>query len=600
MSSQAHDHFVRRIFLPHELEQIKEQQRNAREFQEHYPYHMPWLERALEEVSAGKRILFGVFRSAIDHRGHAFTELVGSLMLKRNSTEYTNVNSIEIKNLYLLDAYRREGRGTAIYTEAERYCAQNGYSQIVTEVPCIEITTVKFLLKMGFRVEETKLSPYTNNEYIYVMVKTLFPSFTGDHFDLDGIAYWIAENYFHFSALKWVNENQWLEFRVEDRAALAEIDQATQEQLSIKGIVMISDDDMPVTVESVASALETKNYHLALVIGKHITKSLENYSRNKEVKLIDIKTIYNNLDRWFTHKQVHFEKEDIAGMIVPMNPQFFEKLINTKPIPSEFTYFKTGDVGKYLKPDNVVLINVEPSREYPEGGIKGYGVVKSLLYGRPDEVWAAYKDKNPIFDENSFRQYVGDREFALGIHLQQFTQIQSIHDEDVAEIMLSSTTKIPRYFYFNFAMRENLFKRIKVLNTLEPDPSGGKNRPYCFISYSRKDEKYATQLENDLLTAGIGVWRDASRIEPGADWPNELAEAIENCSHFLLVATDNALASKYVQDEIVFARNKGKAIIPLLHENINLPLLLSSTQAMNFYSNYVKGLNLLLEHLKSG
>lgn len=600
MPAKVHDHFIRRIFLPHELEQIKEQQRDAREFKQHYPRHMLWLEHAHKEVSSGKRILFGIFRSAIDGRGQAFTEIVGSLMLKPESTEYEdkNINSIEIKNLYLLTAYRNMGWGSALYNEAERFCAQNGYSQIVTEVPRLESDTVNFLHRKGFKVNRVDPSRFGNKEDIYVMVKTLFPSFTGDYFDIHGIAYWMAKNYFCFSHLKWINNQQWLEFRFEDQAALARVDEATQEKLSIRGIIMISDEDTPVTAQAVASALKSKNYHLALVIGKPINKPLEDYSKDKEVKLIDIKFIYENLAGWFTHKQVHFEKEDIAGMIVPMNPQFFAKLANAMPVQSEFTYFKVGDIGKYLKPGNTVFINVEPSEEYPEEGIKGYGVVDSLMYGHRDEVWKAYKDKNPIFNEDSFKQYVGERQYTLAIHLRQFTRIQNLNDEDLAEFMLPSITRTPRYFYLSFAMRENLHQCIKVVKVESPAQTP-QNTLYSFISYSRKDEGHATKLENDLFAAERKTWRDTSQIYPGAAWPSELEDAIRNCSHMLVIATKNALESKYVLDEIVYARQRGKTIIPLLYEKMELPLLLSSTQAIDMYSDYAAGLRLLLEHLRT-
>lgn len=120
----------------------------------------------------------------------------------------------------------------------------------------------------------------------------------------------------------------------------------------------------------------------------------------------------------------------------------------------------------------------------------------------------------------------------------------------------------------------------------------------CFISYARTDEKLARDLVGDLQDLDIETWLDKENIPAGANWDGEIEKAILNCSHLILIATPNAVASENVKDELSFAIDKNKTVFPLIFEDCELPLRVRRTQWIaEFITDYQAGLKKLCEQL---
>jgi TIR domain-containing protein len=120
----------------------------------------------------------------------------------------------------------------------------------------------------------------------------------------------------------------------------------------------------------------------------------------------------------------------------------------------------------------------------------------------------------------------------------------------------------------------------------------------CFLSYSRRDHQFADRLQQALQDEGILVWRDASSIPGGADWDAEIEKAIRKSSCILIVASKAAFASPNVADEISFARNSKKRIIPILIEEVELPFRIHRAQAINFRGGFEDSLRKLLVSIR--
>jgi len=94
--------------------------------------------------------------------------------------------------------------------------------------------------------------------------------------------------------------------------------------------------------------------------------------------------------------------------------------------------------------------------------------------------------------------------------------------------------------------------------------------PYLFVSYSHKDgEKVFPELAR-LHSLGYRVWYDEG-IDPGSEWPEEVAVALEGASHFLVFISPNAVVSQNVRNEINFALNRQKPFLAIYVQETDLP-----------------------------
>ena len=103
-----------------------------------------------------------------------------------------------------------------------------------------------------------------------------------------------------------------------------------------------------------------------------------------------------------------------------------------------------------------------------------------------------------------------------------------------------------------------------------------------FLSYSRINTDFALQLAKELKSAGFLVWLDQLDIPTGARWDDELEKALEACEIFMVILTPASIASDNVKDEIGFAIDNGKRILPVLLKDSKIPLRLRRFQYVDF------------------
>ena len=75
---------------------------------------------------------------------------------------------------------------------------------------------------------------------------------------------------------------------------------------------------------------------------------------------------------------------------------------------------------------------------------------------------------------------------------------------------------------------------------------------YIFISYAHKDSAQVFPIITRFTQQEYNVWYDEG-IEPGIEWPEEIANALNKCSLFVVFITPNSVASENVRNEINFA-----------------------------------------------
>jgi hypothetical protein len=103
-----------------------------------------------------------------------------------------------------------------------------------------------------------------------------------------------------------------------------------------------------------------------------------------------------------------------------------------------------------------------------------------------------------------------------------------------------------------------------------------------FISYSRADSGFAIRLAKDLRSAGYDVWLDQLDIPTGSRWDDEVEFALENCTTFLIILSPESLQSQNVKDEIGYAIDAGKNILPVKIKSGEIPFRLRRFQYVDF------------------
>ena len=89
----------------------------------------------------------------------------------------------------------------------------------------------------------------------------------------------------------------------------------------------------------------------------------------------------------------------------------------------------------------------------------------------------------------------------------------------------------------------------------------GKER-YVFISYAHKDSTEVFPIISQFNRQEYHVWYDEG-IEPGIEWPEEIANALNNSSLFVVFITPNSVNSENVRNEINFALAKKTPFIAI-------------------------------------
>ena len=118
---------------------------------------------------------------------------------------------------------------------------------------------------------------------------------------------------------------------------------------------------------------------------------------------------------------------------------------------------------------------------------------------------------------------------------------------------------------------EELKLRVKVglrhrqnyLKVADTNQAGETLMGHVFISYSHKDSDFTHRLAEEIERHNLPVWID-DRIDYGTRWPQVIQEKIDSCKAFILIMSDNARLSDWVNNELTYALSKRKKVFPLL------------------------------------
>jgi TIR domain len=118
-----------------------------------------------------------------------------------------------------------------------------------------------------------------------------------------------------------------------------------------------------------------------------------------------------------------------------------------------------------------------------------------------------------------------------------------------------------------------------------------------FVSYARTDGEFALKLANDLRAANVKVWVDQLDIKAGETWDRAVEDALEKCTGLLIILSPGAISSRAVLDEVSFALEEKKKVVPVLYQTCEIPFRLRRIQRIDCTFNYSAGLSKLVDAL---
>ena len=128
-----------------------------------------------------------------------------------------------------------------------------------------------------------------------------------------------------------------------------------------------------------------------------------------------------------------------------------------------------------------------------------------------------------------------------------------------------------------------------------------ENEKFIFVSYAHKDADRVFPIVRALKNKGFNIWCDEN-LEHGADYHDDIATHILNCTTALIFITAASANSEYCQNEIKYAHtNKKKLAIVYLDKDVELKsgihMLLSSIQhiAYHNYKSHIEFLDALFK-----
>lgn len=368
-----------------------------------YPNFEKWLERAKDEIENGVRIAFGEWVS---------DRLISTVILRP-----TISNTVELKSLFVDPKFQGTGHGDLLYEEAERQCLKMGFKKIIVDAFCEDEVVIIFLISRGYKIYGRE-ELYGVGRYSYLLSKDLKPIYTGDPFDWEEIAKWLIENYLNFEVVEThpVIKQRSLDFSIK---------KVINEKFEIWGLVEVK--DMEVDQDPVIMLYQINleaGYHIPVFVGRRFKKRAIDFAKGKGIILINENDIFAITD-W---KPPEIKKEDVRGIILPIKPEFYEKILRKGP--KEFVYFKGAPFGKYLKNNDRIIFYVESPRKE----ISAFGVVINISIDRPEMQWSKFKEES-IFDEEEFFRFARTKREILAIKLTDFKEIKPIKEKNLKNII---------------------------------------------------------------------------------------------------------------------------------------------------------------------
>jgi hypothetical protein len=119
-----------------------------------------------------------------------------------------------------------------------------------------------------------------------------------------------------------------------------------------------------------------------------------------------------------------------------------------------------------------------------------------------------------------------------------------------------------------------------------------------FFSYSRADSSFVLDLAERLRAVGIYTWVDQLQIPSGARWDQAVEDALMSSLGLVAVLSPSSVASQNVMDEVSYAIDQRKHVIPILVAPCEVPFRIRRLQHIDFTTNAERAFEQLCNALR--
>ena len=107
-----------------------------------------------------------------------------------------------------------------------------------------------------------------------------------------------------------------------------------------------------------------------------------------------------------------------------------------------------------------------------------------------------------------------------------------------------------------------------------------------FISYAREDAEFVLRLARDLRAMEVRLWLDQLDIRAGERWDLAIEQALASSQGMIAALSPEAIASTNVMDEISYALEERKLLVPVVVKACAIPFRLRRVQRIDFSGDY--------------
>jgi hypothetical protein len=125
-----------------------------------------------------------------------------------------------------------------------------------------------------------------------------------------------------------------------------------------------------------------------------------------------------------------------------------------------------------------------------------------------------------------------------------------------------------------------------------------------FISYSRRDSKFADKIYSALIESGVTPWIDRVELTAGKSLLEEIGKAVLGAHFVVAILSPHSVSSNWVRKELLIAmtlevKSGDVRVIPLLYKECQLPAFLIDKIYCDFQKHsqveFTRSINILLQ-----